>query len=100
MGSRSDPRQVDAEIERWIGQAFTRHRIGFALQAPTGRKGTLHGSGGWDTAALWQWRWATPRWAATASACLSILDGAGDLLGIDRDNIWYATGSYTHRHMQ
>lgn len=73
----------------------TRHRIGLALQAPTGRKGTLHGSGGWDTAALWQSRWATPRWAATASAGFSILDGAGDLLGIERENIWYVTGSYS-----
>jgi len=72
-----------------------RHRVGVAVQAPTGRAGTLHGSGGWDTAALWQSRWETPRWAATASAGFSILDGAGDLLGIDRENLWYVTGSYT-----
>jgi hypothetical protein len=72
-----------------------RHRIGLAVQPPTGRKGTLHGSGGWDTAALWQSRWGTPRWLATASAGFSILDGAGDLLGIARENLWYVTGSYT-----
>lgn len=66
------------------------HRWSVAVQAPTGERGTLAGSGGWDGGVRWGAQWTGERHRLTAAAGYTWLDGGGSLLGARRSNIAYA----------
>jgi len=65
------------------------HRWVVALEAPTGPRGTVAGSGGWDVGLRWFGRWQGRRTALRLGAGWSRLDRSGDLLGVRRDDTWH-----------
>jgi len=66
--------------QRWVA----------ALEAPTGREGTLAGSGGWDLAARWFASWGEGQRAARIAVGYTWLDRNGSFLGVRRANTWHA----------
>lgn len=68
------------------------HRWVVAAEAPTGKRGTLFGSGGWDAAVRWEGAWQLSRRGARlgVSAGYNRLDGEGSWLGIARRNTRHA----------
>jgi hypothetical protein len=78
---------VTGPLGRWLG---AEHRWAVAVEAPTGEKETLRGSGGWDAGVRWFGTWGTgPRQVRVALA-YTWLDSAGSWLGARRDNMWAA----------
>ncbi len=73
------------------------HRAMLAVEMPTGKTGTLQGSGGWDlglrTQSIWNWRPSR----LLVGLGLNHLDDSGDFLGISRTDTWYVGTSYEHR---
>ncbi len=61
-------------------------RWGVALQAPTGERGTLAGSGGWDGGVRWGGQWHGARHRITAAAGYTWLDRGGSFLGMRRSH--------------
>ncbi|MCK5379637.1 MAG: DUF3187 family protein, partial [Acidobacteria bacterium] len=74
-----------------------RHRAVVALEAPTGKTGTLRGSGGWDLGLRLKSTWTWRRSRLQAAAGFNVLDDHGDLLGIPRADTWFAGTSYEFR---
>lgn len=71
---------------RWLG---ARHRAVFALEAPTGQRDTLHGSGGWDAGVrLVSW-WEGNRISALSGLGYTWPSLSGDLLGLKRSHVWH-----------
>jgi hypothetical protein len=64
-------------------------RLSVVLDAPTGEKGSLRGSGGWDAGVRAFSAWQGERFAFQAAAGWSWLDPAGSWLGIRRSNLWH-----------
>ena len=77
---------------RWRGE----HRWVVALEAPTGERGSLAGSGGWDAGVRWLGTWRFPRALLQCAAGYTALDGAGSFLGAARDDTWHAAAEYRH----
>ncbi len=63
-----------------------------AVEAPTGERGTLRGSGGWDGGVRLFSRWGDDRRGAVAALGYTWLDPAGSFLGLHRDNMWHVLG--------
>ena len=70
--------------------AGAEHRWVVALEAPTGERGVVSGSGGWDAGARWFGRWQGRRSALRLGAGWTRLDRSGTLLGAERDDTWHA----------
>jgi hypothetical protein len=71
-------------------------RWAVALEPPTGKAGTLTGSGGWDAGLRWFGTW---RWARSLLRCAvgwTRLDPAGSFLGAERSDTWHALAEYRH----
>jgi len=66
------------------------HRWVVAVEAPTGRRAGVSGSGGWDAGARWFGRWQGRRTALRLGAGWTRLDRSGSLLGAERDDTWHA----------
>lgn len=78
----------------WLGAT---HRAVLSLEAPTGRRGTLLGSGGWDLGARWFAAWEGRRTTLLAGAGYTRLAAAGALLGARRDDLWHLMGGLDWR---
>lgn len=65
---------------RWGGS----HQIVATVQIPTGREGTLQGSGGWDLGIAWYGTWK--KWVSTfkAGAGYTWLDPSGSFMALER----------------
>jgi len=74
-----------------------RHRAVMAVEIPTGKTGTLQGSGGWDiglrTQSIWTWRPSR----LLIGLGMNRLDAGGDFLGINRADTWFVGTTYQHR---
>jgi Protein of unknown function (DUF3187) len=64
-------------------------RLVLAVEAPTGARDTLRGSGGWDAGVRWfaSWAWATRR--LRLGAGYTWLAHSGTLLGLRRNDTWH-----------
>jgi len=72
---------------RWLG---AEHRWVVAVEAPTGRRDTLFGSGGWDTGVRWVATWGSePRRRLRAAIGATFLDPDGRFLGARRADTWH-----------
>ena len=69
--------------------AGAEHRAVLSVDAPTGDRGTLLGSGGWDIGARWFATWRRRSLALVAGAGYTRLDRSGDLLGVERADTWH-----------
>lgn len=78
---------VSGPAGTWLGAA---HRWAVALEAPTGERGTLRGSGGWDTGVRWFAAWGGGRRETRLGIGYSFLDPDGSWLGVERDDTWHA----------
>ena len=65
-------------------------RWAVAVEAPTGKAGTLRGSGGWDAGARWFAAWGGERRQVRVGLGYTYLDPSGSWLGVRRDNTWHA----------
>jgi hypothetical protein len=76
---------VSGPIGRALGAS---HRWAGVVEAPTGDRDGLWGSGGWDLGLRWfgDWRWS--RWRIHAAAAYNWLDDSGGWLGIERADTW------------
>ncbi len=68
--------------QRWVA----------AVEAPTGARDTLRGSGGWDAGLRAFSRWGDDRRGAALGAGYTWLDPAGSFMGIRRDDTWHFLG--------
>ena len=71
----------------WLG---AEHRVAVAVEAPTGEKGTLFGSGGWDKGLRWFSTWGKGGSQLRVGLSYTWLDANGSWLGVRRDNTWGA----------
>ncbi|HPC84768.1 MAG TPA: DUF3187 family protein [Thermoanaerobaculaceae bacterium] len=71
----------------WLGAT---HRWAVSIEAPTGERDTLRGSGGWDRGVRWFATWGEGRRETRLGLGYSFLDPAGTWLGIERDDTWHA----------
>jgi hypothetical protein len=78
---------VTGPLGHWIGGE---QRWALALEAPTGQRDTLRGSGGWDWGVRWFGTWGTDRRAMRVALGYTWLDSGGSWLGVKRDNTWGA----------
>ncbi len=78
---------VTGPLGSWLG---AEQRWAVAVEAPTGRPGTLRGSGGWDWGVRWFATWGQGRTQVRAGLGYSVLAASGSWLGVRRDNIWGA----------
>ncbi|HUO84012.1 MAG TPA: DUF3187 family protein [Thermoanaerobaculia bacterium] len=65
------------------------HRLVAALEAPTGKEGTLHGSGGWDASLQWFAVWTGDRKSIRTGAGATFLDPNGSFLGEERAHLFH-----------
>ena len=72
-------------------------RWGVALQAPTGARQTLAGSGGWDGGVRWGVRWTGRRHSVLAAAAYTWLDRGGSFLGAPRRHTAHAQIAAAYR---
>jgi hypothetical protein len=70
----------------WLSAA---QRWVVAVEAPTGRRDTLLGSGGWDLGARWFATWGDPRRPVRLGLGFTRLDPNGSFLGVKRSNTWH-----------
>jgi hypothetical protein len=75
----------------WLGGE---QRWTLALEAPTGERDTLRGSGGWDLGARWLGTWRWTRSELTGALGYTRLDGGGSFLGVERADTWHAAAAY------
>ncbi len=71
-------------------------RWALAVEPPTGARGTLAGSGGWDAGVRWFGAW---RWQRSLLRCglgYTHLDPAGSFLGVRRSDTSHALAEYRH----
>ncbi|HLE60995.1 MAG TPA: DUF3187 family protein [Thermoanaerobaculaceae bacterium] len=78
---------VTGPLGRWLG---AEHRWAIAVEAPTGKEGTLRGSGGWDTGVRWFGTWGQGPSRLRVGLGYTWLDPGGSWLGAKRDNTWGA----------
>lgn len=78
---------LSAPAGSWLGAS---HRWAVSVEAPSGARETLRGSGGWDTGVRWFATWGEGRRETTLGLGYSFLDRAGSWLGVERDNTWHA----------
>lgn len=78
-------------LGRWLGGE---HRWLFALEAPTGERDTLRGSGGWDAGVRWLGRWRWEKSELTGALGYTRLDGGGSFLGVERSDAWHAAAAF------
>jgi hypothetical protein len=78
----------------WLGAT---HRAVLSLEAPTGRRGTLFGSGGWDLGLRWFAAWEGRRTTLLAGAGYTREASDGTLLGVRRDDLWHLMGGLDWR---
>jgi hypothetical protein len=73
------------------------HRLVAALEAPTGERGTLAGSGGWDVGLRWfgSWQWRSR--SMLLGAGYTWLDHNGELLGLERVDTWHLLAQLDQR---
>jgi hypothetical protein len=71
-----------------LRSASSAHAATISLSAPTGQRGTLHGSGGWDGGLRWFSTWSGGKRHYVAAAGWTYLDRNGDLLGVPRADLW------------
>jgi hypothetical protein len=76
-------------LGRWLG---AEQRWVVALQLPTGKAGTLRGSGGWDVGLRWFATWGTGRRQLRVGLGYTWLDPNGSWLGVKRANMFHALG--------
>ena len=74
---------------RWLGGE---QRLVAAVEAPTGERDTLRGSGGWDAGVRLFSRWGDDRRGALLGLGYTWLDPAGTFLGLRRDDVWHVLG--------
>lgn len=77
---------VGVPVGRWLGAW---HRAVAAVEAPTGKRGTLHGSGGWDAGARFISQWRGERFAAVSGLGYTWPAPRGSLLGLRRNRVWH-----------
>ncbi len=78
-----------------LGQALGgEHRWMVAVEAPTGARGTLRGSGGWDAGVRWLGSWRWRRSELSGALGFTRLDRAGSFLGVERSDTWHAAAAY------
>ena len=65
------------------------HRVVVALEAPTGARDTLRGSGGWDAGVRWLAVWEWSRVDVVGGAGLTWTSDDGTLLGVPRADPWH-----------
>jgi len=68
--------------QRWVA----------AVEAPTGERDTLRGSGGWDAGLRMFSRWGDDRRGASLGLGYTWLDPSGSFLGLQRDDMWHLLG--------
>lgn len=78
---------VTGRLGRWLG---AEHVWVATVEAPTGSRGTLRGSGGWDTGVRWFGSWGGGRRQVRLGAGYTWLDPRGSWLGVRRANTWHA----------
>ena len=69
---------------RWFGT----QSVAVSLKVPTGERGTLHGSGGWDSGARWFAVWNERSREYLMGLGYNKLDGGGNFLGVQRNDSW------------
>jgi len=67
-----------------------------AVEAPTGKEGTLAGSGGWDVGVRWFGAWRWTRSLLRGAVGYTRLDPGGSFLGAERSDTWHALAEYRH----
>jgi hypothetical protein len=73
-----------------LGRALgAEHRAVVAVEAPTGERDTLRGSGGWDAGVRWLALWEFADVDLLAGAGYTWTSGDGTLLGIERADPWH-----------
>ncbi len=80
---------VTGPLGRWLG---AENRWAVAVEAPTGEKDTLRGSGGWDAGVRWFGTWGQGPKQLRVGLGYTWLDPGGDWLGARRTNTWHALG--------
>jgi len=82
---------VNGPLGGWLGG---RHAWAVSVEAPTGARGTLRGSGGWDLGARWfgTWSWRSSR--LRLGAGYTKLARSGTFLGVQRADTWHALGEW------
>jgi hypothetical protein len=78
---------VSGPFGGWLG---AEHRWAVAVEAPTGERDTLRGSGGWDRGVRWFGTWGQGSKQLRVGLGYTWLDSAGSWLGAKRDNTWGA----------
>ncbi len=78
--------------DRW----GSHQRMALTLQAPTGKAGTLQGSGGWDAGLSWFALWQRPRERIRLAAGATWLDTHGSFLGAQRTSTLHLMGEVEH----
>jgi len=74
---------------RSLGQWFGGdQRLAVIVEVPTGKRGTLRGSGGWDAGVRWFGVWTGNTIDVLAGAGWNRLDRSGSFLGLRRANTW------------
>ncbi len=78
----------------WLG---ARHRAVVAVEAPTGTRGTLHGSGGWDAGMrLWS-QWQGDRISFLSGLGYTWPSMSGTLVGLQRSRVWHTMVGFDWR---
>jgi hypothetical protein len=78
---------LSGPVGRWLGAG---QRVAVVVEAPTGRTGTLWGSGGWDLGLRWYSTWRVGRGEVRTGLGYTHLDPAGSWLGVRRNDTWHA----------
>jgi hypothetical protein len=78
---------VTGRLGSWLGGE---QQWVVAVEAPTGERDTVWGSGGWDAGLRWFGTWGGERRQVRFGLGYTWLDGAGSWLGVHRSNTWHA----------
>ena len=78
----------------WLG---ARHRAVLATEAPTGKRSTLHGSGGWDIGVRLFSQWGGARISFISGLGYTWPSSRGTLLGLARSNVWHTMVGFDWR---
>ncbi|HPW56388.1 MAG: DUF3187 family protein [Thermoanaerobaculaceae bacterium] len=78
---------LSGRLGTWLGAT---HRWVASVEAPTGERGTLRGSGGWDSGVRWFATWGEGRRETRLGLGYTFLDPNGSWLGVERDDTWHA----------
>ncbi len=95
--ARSGIGDVSAALSGPLGTlAGGEQRWAVAVEAPTGKEGTLAGSGGWDVGVRWFGAWRWTRSLLRGAVGYTRLDPGGSFLGAERSDTWHALAEYRH----